>query len=76
MCRARFEAYGWHVIRAVDGTIRGRCRGARRAQWPNDKPTLICCRTVIGFGAPNRQGTAEAHGQALGADEVALARAC
>ncbi len=72
---ARFEAYGWHVIRGVDGHDPAAIIAALAdAAEVNDKPTLICCRTVIGFGAPNRQGTAEAHGQALGADEVSLAR--
>jgi transketolase len=72
---ARFEAYGWHVVRAVDGHDREAVLAAlAEAVAEQARPTLICCRTVIGFGAPNRQGTAEAHGQALGADEVALAR--
>jgi transketolase len=72
---ARFEAYGWHVIRGVDGHDRAAIVAAlAEASAEQSRPTLICCRTIIGFGAPNRQGTAEAHGQALGADEVALAR--
>jgi len=72
---ARFEAYGWHVIRRVDGHDRAAVAAAlAEAVAEQSRPTLICCRTVIGFGAPNRQGTAEAHGQALGTDEVALAR--
>ena len=71
----RFEAYGWQVIRAVDGhdaeAIR---RAVRKARKETGKPTLICCKTIIGFGAPNKQGTEATHGSALGADEVAAAR--
>jgi transketolase len=72
---ARFESYGWHVDpsrrRPRSGRDRRRAGRKRRKQ---DKPTLIRCRTVIGFGSPNKQGTAEAHGAALGPDEVSLAR--
>jgi transketolase len=71
---ARFEAYGWHVIRNVDCHDPDAVVAALAAAQQQDKPTLIRCRTVIGFGSPNKQGTAEAHGAALGADEVALAR--
>jgi transketolase len=71
---ARFEAYGWHVVRNVDGHDPTAVAAALATAREQDKPTLIRCRTVIGFGAPNKQGTAEAHGAALGADEVALAR--
>jgi transketolase len=71
---ARFEAYGWHVIRNVDGHDPNAVAAALAAAQEQDKPTLIRCRTVIGFGAPNKQGTAEVHGAALGADEVSLAR--
>jgi transketolase len=71
----RFEAYGWQVIRAVDGHDPDAvARAIRRAKREKSKPTLICCKTIIGFGAPNKQGREEAHGAALGADEVALAR--
>jgi len=71
----RFEAYGWHVIRAVDGHDRTAVAAALTAAVAeSERPTLICCRTVIGFGAPHKQGTAESHGAPLGADEVALAR--
>ena len=63
----RFEAYGWHVIPNVDGlnaeAVRPRSR--RRARRLT-RPSLICCKTIIGYGAPNKQGTAEAHGEALG----------
>jgi len=71
----RFEAYGWQVIRNVDGhdaeAVRKAIRKARRSK---DKPTLICCKTVIGYGSPNKQGTHSVHGAPLGEEEVALAR--
>ncbi|MGH8196662.1 MAG: transketolase [Steroidobacteraceae bacterium] len=71
----RFEAYGWQVIRAVDGhDAESVIRAIRRAKREKSKPTLICCKTVIGYGAPNKQGKEETHGAALGADEVARAR--
>jgi transketolase len=71
----RFEAYGWHVIPGVDGHNSDQIRAAIvKAQSQTDKPTLICCKTIIGKGAPNKQGSEEAHGSALGADEVAAAR--
>ena len=71
----RFEAYGWQVIRAVDGhDPEAVSRAIRRAKREKARPTLICCKTIIGFGAPNKQGKEECHGAALGADEVALAR--
>ena len=71
----RFEAYGWQVIRAVDGhDPEAVARAIRRAKREKGKPTLICCKTVIGYGAPNKQGKEECHGAALGAEEVALAR--
>jgi transketolase len=71
----RFEAYGWQVIRAVDGhDPEAVARAIRRARREKNKPTLICCKTIIGYGAPNKQGKEECHGAALGADEVALAR--
>ncbi len=71
----RFEAYGWQVIRNVDGhDADSVVRAIRRAKREKSKPTLICCKTVIGYGAPNKQGKEECHGAALGADEVALAR--
>ncbi len=73
---ARFEAYGWHVIRKVDGHDAAAVAAAlQQARAETARPTLICCRTVIGFGAPNKQGTASAHGSALGAAEIAAARA-
>jgi transketolase len=71
----RFEAYGWQVIRNVDGhDPEAVVRAIRRARREKAKPTLVCCKTVIGYGAPNKQGKEECHGAALGADEVALAR--
>ena len=72
---ARFEAYGWQVIRGVDGHDPVEVSQAiRTAQAKSDRPTLICCRTQIGFGAPNKQGKESAHGAPLGKDEVAAAR--
>jgi transketolase len=72
----RFEAYGWHVVARVDGhDVEAVDRAIRAAKAVTDKPTLICCQTVIGKGSPKRAGTAKAHGEALGADEVAATRA-
>jgi transketolase len=72
---ARFEAYGWQVIRGVDGHDPVEIAQAiRTAQAQSDKPSLICCRTIIGFGAPHKQGSESAHGAPLGKDEVAAAR--
>src|SRR6476661_5098439 len=71
----RFEAYGWHVVPNVDGHDSAAIETAlREAQAVTDKPSLICCKTIIGKGAPKRAGTAKAHGEALGADEVAATR--
>ncbi len=71
----RFEAYGWQVIRDVDGhDPEAITRAIRKAKREKLKPTLICCKTIIGFGAPNKQGKEECHGAALGSEEVALAR--
>ncbi len=71
----RFEAYGWQVIRDVDGhDPEAITRAIRKAKREKSKPTLICCKTIIGFGAPNKQGKEECHGAALGSEEVALAR--
>ena len=71
----RFEAYGWHVIPAVDGHDAEAVDAAiKLAQSEKKRPTLICCKTTIGKGSPNRAGSAKAHGEALGKDEVALTR--
>jgi transketolase len=71
----RFEAYGWHVIAAVDGHDSNAIKAAiEAARAESDKPTLICCKTVIGFGSPNKQGKEDCHGAPLGADEIALVR--
>ncbi len=71
----RFEAYGWQVIRKVDGHDPVEIETAlKTARAETDRPTLILCKTVIGFGAPNKQGGHDVHGSPLGADEVAAAR--
>jgi transketolase len=72
---ARFEAYGWEVLRDVDGHNSEAVKAALvSAAIDPDKPTLVCCKTIIGYGAPNKQGTEATHGAALGKDEVAAAR--
>ncbi|NLO80808.1 MAG: transketolase [Xanthomonadaceae bacterium] len=72
---ARFEAYGWHVVRNVDGHDPEAVRRAiEEARAVTDKPSLICCKTVIGYGAPNAAGTHGVHGAPLGAEEIAAAR--
>jgi transketolase len=71
----RFEAYGWHVVPNVDGHDSDAIRGAiDAARAETERPSLICCKTIIGYGAPNVQGTSATHGAALGAAEVAAAR--
>jgi transketolase len=70
----RFEAYGWNVIRAVDGHNVDAVDAAIKAAKLSDKPTLICCKTIIGKGAPNKQGGGDVHGAALGDKEVAAVR--
>ncbi|MGH8655860.1 MAG: transketolase [Gammaproteobacteria bacterium] len=71
----RFEAYGWHVVRDVDGHDSSAVKAAiEQVRGATNKPSLICCRTVIGWGAPNKQGSAACHSGALGAEELALAR--
>ncbi len=71
----RFEAYGWHVIKEVNGHDSEAIRAAiTEAQNNSDKPTLICCKTIIGFGSPNKQGKESCHGAPLGDDEIALTR--
>ena len=72
---ARFEAYGWHVVRDVDGHDAEAVRQAvEAARAVTDRPSLICCRTIIGCGAPNKQGKEECHGAPLGEDEIRLVR--
>lgn len=72
---ARFEAYGWRVIRGVDGHDAEEVLQALHTAVEDDgRPTLVCCRTTIGFGSPNKAGTAGVHGAALGDEEVALVR--
>ncbi|MES5815963.1 transketolase [Pseudoxanthomonas sp. Soil82] len=72
---ARFEAYGWHVVRGVDGHDPGAIKTAIDAALAvSDKPSLICCKTVIGFGAPHKAGKEESHGAPLGKDELEGAR--
>ena len=70
----RFEAYGWNVIAAVDGHDVDAVDAAIARAKRSDKPTFIACKTTIGKGSPNRAGTAKAHGEALGADEIKLTR--
>jgi transketolase len=71
----RFEAYGWHVIDNVDGHNAVAIAAAiDQAAAETERPTIICCKTVIGFGAPNKQGTASTHGAPLGDEEIAAAR--
>lgn len=71
----RMEAYGWHVIRDVDGHDAEQVKAALElARKETDKPSFIVCHTIIGWGSPNKQGKESSHGAALGADEVALAR--
>ena len=72
---ARFESYGWQVIPNVDGHDSDAIKAAiDQARAETGKPTLICCKTIIGFGSPNKQGKEDCHGAALGVDEVALTR--
>ncbi|CAI0854633.1 Transketolase 1 [Serratia quinivorans] len=71
----RFEAYGWHVVRHVDGHNPDAIKAAiEEARKVTDKPSLLMCKTVIGFGSPNKAGTHDVHGAALGAAEVAATR--
>ncbi|MCY4330362.1 MAG: transketolase [Endozoicomonadaceae bacterium] len=71
----RFEAYGWQVIADVDGHSAGAIDTAiEMAKADTERPTLICCKTIIGCGAPNKAGTASSHGSPLGEEEIALVR--
>ncbi len=71
----RFEAYGWQVIRNVDGHDAEEIKIAIDTARKSEQPTLICCKTTIGFGSPNKQGKEDCHGAPLGNDEIALTRA-
>ncbi|BAS39044.1 transketolase [Klebsiella grimontii] len=72
---ARFRAYGWHVIEGIDGHNPEAVDAAvHEAKSVTDKPSLLCCKTIIGFGSPNKANSHDCHGSALGADEVALVR--
>jgi len=71
----RFESYGWHVVAGVDGHDPVAIQKAiDEARSVTDKPTMICCKTVIGYGSPNKAGTHDCHGAPLGDDEIALTR--
>ncbi|AXN31611.1 transketolase [Vibrio coralliilyticus] len=70
----RFEAYGWHVIPAVDGHDPEAINAAIIAAKADPRPTLICTKTIIGFGSPNKSGSHDCHGAPLGADEIAATR--
>ncbi len=71
----RFESYGWHVIAGVDGHNAVAVEAAvQAAKAVTDKPTMICCKTIIGKGSPNKEGTHDVHGAALGAQEIADTR--
>jgi transketolase len=73
---ARFEAYGWHVIPDVDGhDPEAVAKATEMAKAMTDKPTMICCKTTIGFGSPNKAGTHACHGAALGEEEINLTKA-
>ncbi|MGB5325631.1 MAG: transketolase [Pseudomonadales bacterium] len=72
---ARFRAYGWHVVETVDGHDPESIKKAiEEARAETQKPSILCCKTVIGYGAPNKSGTAGVHGSPLGADEIQAAR--
>ena len=72
----RFESYGWHVI-SVDGHDTAAISAAiAEAKLVTDKPSMICCKTIIGFGSPNKSGTHDCHGAPLGDDEIAATREC
>ena len=71
----RFEAYGWHVVQGVDGHNADAIKAAiEEAKTVSDKPSLLMCKTVIGFGSPNKAGTHDSHGAPLGDDEITLTR--
>lgn len=71
----RFDSYGWHVIKDIDGHDPEQIASAiAQAKQVSDKPTLLCCKTVIGFGSPNKSGSHDCHGSPLGNDEITAAR--
>ncbi|GLT17153.1 transketolase 1 [Vibrio zhanjiangensis] len=70
----RFESYGWHVVPAVDGHDPDAIDAAIKAAKADPRPTLICTKTIIGFGSPNKSGSHDCHGAPLGADEIAATR--
>jgi len=71
----RFESYGWHVVKSVDGHDAEAVKKAiLEARAVNDKPTLICCKTIIGYGSPNLSGSHDCHGAPLGDEEIAATR--
>jgi transketolase len=70
----RFESYGWHVVPNVDGHDSEAIKAAIEAARASDKPSLICCKTIIGKGSPNKEGKEDCHGAPLGDDEIALVR--
>ena len=73
---SRFRAYGWQVIEAVDGHDRESLnRALQQARMETDRPSILCCRTQIGYGSPNKGGKASSHGAPLGEDEIRLTRA-
>ena len=71
---ARFASYNWHVIPDIDGHDSAAVNAAIEAAKASEKPTLICCKTTIGFGSPNKGGKEDCHGAPLGEDEIALTR--
>ncbi|HDN2513211.1 MULTISPECIES: transketolase [Providencia] len=71
---ARFESYGWHVIRDIDGHDASQINAAVNEAKKADKPTLIMCKTIIGFGSPNKAGSESVHGAPLGDAEIAATR--
>ncbi len=71
----RFEAYGWHVVPKVDGHDAAAIEAAIRAAKADPRPSLICCKTIIGWGSPNKQGTEATHGAPLGDAEIVATRA-
>ncbi|QSX39997.1 transketolase [Shewanella cyperi] len=70
----RFESYGWHVVAGVDGHDAGAINAAIEAAKADPRPSLICCKTIIGYGSPNKSGSHDCHGAPLGDAEIAAAR--